>query len=208
MDLTGKRFGRVRVLGYGGWLGHEYAWVCLCDCGSSVMHTRARLTARSADKLPISCGCRTGKRRSKCVVACCSTPPLSATSNGSGRYCGMHRQRIAKHGSAAFRPRKYFHFNKGYKMVHAPGHPLSQSSGYAAEHRLKMWNKHGRRRQNCHWCGVRVKWLPVKDDGSLVIDHLNEDKGDNRLKNLVFACWKCNADRGLYLEYRRQFEGY
>lgn len=57
IDLTGKRFGMLTVIGYIGKEGREYYWRCKCDCGNEA-HVRGR-TLRSGETR--SCGCLAGK---------------------------------------------------------------------------------------------------------------------------------------------------
>jgi hypothetical protein len=33
IDITGRRFGSVKVIRWDGWLGHHKAWLVRCDCG-------------------------------------------------------------------------------------------------------------------------------------------------------------------------------
>lgn len=54
----------------------------------------------------------------------------------------------------------------GYRYVHQPDHPLAQAHGYIAEHRLVMFE-----------AGYDIEGMAVH--------HLNHDKLDNRLENLV-----------------------
>lgn len=56
----------------------------------------------------------------------------------------------------------------GYILIASPGHPYAENRGYVREHRLVMEKHIGR-------------YLLPKED----IHHLNEDKTDNRIENLV-----------------------
>lgn len=56
----------------------------------------------------------------------------------------------------------------GYKMVYEPNHPLSQKNGYIYEHRLVVMNQ---------LCRLLEKWE--------VVHHINHNKLDNRLENLI-----------------------
>lgn len=54
MDLTGRRFGRLKVVSYAGRNRHrQIIWLCLCDCGNETAVYRGSLT-RGLTK---SCGC-------------------------------------------------------------------------------------------------------------------------------------------------------
>lgn len=52
-DLTGKRFGRLFVLGYAYTKGKIAYWLCLCDCGNTKIICSGSLTQRCTK----SCGC-------------------------------------------------------------------------------------------------------------------------------------------------------
>jgi len=63
------------------------------------------------------------------------------------------------------------------------------------EHRKVMYDMLGPGPQTCFWCGVTLEWPEA------VVDHLNEDKQDNRPENLVVACNNCNRARGAMLPF-------
>lgn len=53
-DLTGKRFGRLTVLGWAGYSKHKEAtWVCACDCGGKKVAVGGNLRGGRTQ----SCGC-------------------------------------------------------------------------------------------------------------------------------------------------------
>jgi hypothetical protein len=57
IELTGKRFGRLRVAAYAG----HYRWLCRCDCGRCVIVTATNLRSRNTR----SCGCLHKERVTK-----------------------------------------------------------------------------------------------------------------------------------------------
>jgi hypothetical protein len=61
-----------------------------------------------------------------------------------------------------------FYLHHGYVMVHSPEHPKADQDGYVLEHRLVMEHKLGR--------------LLEKNEH---VHHINYDRTDNRLENLV-----------------------
>lgn len=54
VDLTGRRFGRLTVIGLAGKARAGYVWNCRCDCGHDRAVLRASLTYGGTQ----SCGCR------------------------------------------------------------------------------------------------------------------------------------------------------
>jgi hypothetical protein len=82
-------------------------------------------------------------------------------------------------------------------MLKNPNHPLAQANGWVFEHRAVLFERFGPQAQECHWCGVSLEW------DAICIDHLNEDKGDNRPENLVISCNRCNRARGAMLPFIR-----
>lgn len=83
----------------------------------------------------------------------------------------------------------------GYVKLYKPNHPLVDSNGFVFEHRYVMYEKHNGSCSNCAWCDKALEW------NSLVIDHLNENKSDNSVDNLVFSCNQCNRARGAMLPF-------
>jgi len=79
---------------------------------------------------------------------------------------------------------------KGYQMIHSPGHPLVMKNGYAYEHRLVIYNVYGDSLPDCEICQRPLNWTNCH------VDHINENVGDNRRKNLRPICRGCNTERG------------
>lgn len=51
-DLTGKRFGRLIVMGRASNMGRSICWECICDCGNKKIIRSKNLRAKTR-----SCGC-------------------------------------------------------------------------------------------------------------------------------------------------------
>lgn len=58
VDLTGQKFGRLRVIGRSGYIYNCTAWLCECECGNT---TRARSYDLRAG-LRKSCGCKRDRK--------------------------------------------------------------------------------------------------------------------------------------------------
>jgi hypothetical protein len=75
-------------------------------------------------------------------------------------------------------------------------HILCRKDGWVLEHRALLFDAIGPEPQPCYWCGFVLPWRNHADwKQALVVDHLNERRTDNDIRNLVPACWYCNANR-------------
>lgn len=129
----------------------------------------------------------------------CSTEGCNKPANrvGAGQcekcYC---RQRNT---GSAYTPRRTFKYrytdSAGYVKLQLPAHPLADVGGGIREHRAVLYDLLGEGPHPCHWCASILEWPAI------VVDHLNEDKADNRPKNLVCSCSPCNRARGAILPF-------
>jgi hypothetical protein len=85
--------------------------------------------------------------------------------------------------------------DQGYRVVTRAGHPLADSSGRVYEHREVLYGALGEGPHKCHWCGRGLAWKRRSGFARLVTDHLNDNRTDNRIENLVPSCTNCNSDR-------------
>lgn len=78
-------------------------------------------------------------------------------------------------------------------------HPLSYVGGQVAEHRRVLYDSIGPGAHPCHWCQIPVTWQVKQYNriGNLVVDHVDGDRWNNALDNLVPSCGKCNSRRAL-----------
>jgi len=78
----------------------------------------------------------------------------------------------------------------GYVVIYDEDHPLATKNGYVYEHRKVYYDAQGAGPFSCHWCDEVVGW------DVLDIDHVDDDKSNNNLSNLVASCHACNTARG------------
>lgn len=123
----------------------------------------------------------------KCIVQDCA----KSTRGGRCPYCEMHYGRLRRNGTLdrvlAAHTREH---SGGYIQVPANGHPLARGGSLVYEHRAVYYDAHGDGPFKCHWCGAHITW------DTLHIDHLNDNRKDNRISNLVASCPICNQQRG------------
>jgi len=89
---------------------------------------------------------------------------------------------------------------KGYIVVPGRDHALTPSNGHLYQHRAVLYDAIGPGKHSCHWCKQEVEWL-AKGVRKLVVDHLDGSKNHNARSNLVPSCHRCNANRGLFMEW-------
>lgn len=137
------------------------------------------------------------RRRAKegCDVADCPDPYRVRG------YCDKHYRRWKLHGDPLIvidpNAGVPWRTKGGYRILRSPGHPLARPSGHILEHRKVLFDAIGPGRHPCHWCGLSVSWDTSwpKSADALVVDHLDDDKANNRRENLVQSCQTCNGQR-------------
>lgn len=117
----------------------------------------------------------------------------------SSGLCNSCYYRLKRTGT--IEKRKYVYrclASNGYITVWDKEHPLSVG-GRLYEHRKVLYDKIGEGIHECYWCKSKVAWAKGRNTkGCLVVDHLDGDKENNSLDNLVPACHRCNASRGMF----------
>lgn len=123
----------------------------------------------------------------------CTVPGCAklARSRGS-KLCEMHYARKWRHGSTDLKqPKGLIQHTAGYRLVLDPSHPLTtKGQSYVYEHRKVFYDAKGEGPFRCHVCGAAQSW------GTMHVDHLDDDPGNNEIGNLAPACPECNQWRG------------
>lgn len=124
------------------------------------------------------------------TCATCGTTFQAKAKNRANRYCSGACYQADRRG-------KQRKTGVQHRMMRAPGHPVSPSSGIALISRVVLYDSIGPGPHRCHWCGAEVDWMPGAGlaRGALIVDHLNHDAADDALPNLVASCNTCNARR-------------
>ena len=131
-----------------------------------------------------------------CIIDGCDRP------HKARGWCGKHYARGLRRGDVSTMERRPNGAgsvsHQGYMVVFDPSHPLAMSCGRVLEHRRVLYGGIGPESHPCHWCGRVVRWGARAEDpaADLVVDHLDEDKLNNALPNLVPSCGTCNMARG------------
>lgn len=108
------------------------------------------------------------------------------------QVCQKHYFRMMRYGTYDLtrKKRKYrVQTPNGYQKVYEPSHFLADNFGYVFEHRF-VYFKFAKKPTNCAICGKKL------DFDTCMVDHIDEDKTNNKLENLRELCRGCNCIRG------------
>ncbi len=135
---------------------------------------------------------RQNREYKKCKVGGCEE---DATRVSAG-LCETHYYRKRRNGTYNARvvAGRYI-TGAGYVKLLKPEHPMADSKGHVFEHRYIMYEHLGGGEHECYWCGAKGTW------DKIVIDHLDENKQNNTVGNLVVSCNNCNRARGAVLPF-------
>lgn len=100
---------------------------------------------------------------------------------------GSAERERAEHGSGSIN-------GYGYRVIKNPEHPLAVAQGKLLEHRAILFDAIGDGEHPCHWCGAILSWRGAAS-ARINVDHIDHDKLNNELANLVASCLYCNTKR-------------
>lgn len=110
--------------------------------------------------------------------------------------CCTHKMRKHRYGDPLVskdRRGRTYSTSHGYVKQGRPDHPLSNAKGEVYVHRATLYDSIGPGAHSCHWCGGEVTW-----GIDLEVDHVDSDRSNNELSNLVPSCHGCNTRRALH----------
>jgi hypothetical protein len=114
-------------------------------------------------------------------------------------YCIKHYTRLLRHDDPYMvdpNANELQVSTSGYVAIYLPDHPLADATGRLYEHQMVLFDALGDGPRQCKWCGVTVYWQSgYHSPDRLVVDHLDHNKLNNDLFNLVPSCNPCNIAR-------------
>lgn len=143
-----------------------------------------------------------GNNRKVKVMKICKVDGCSKPYDSHG-YCGMHNMRMKRHGMANPPMRRENGTGSvnvhGYHVITVKGHPIANSQGKAYAHRVILYDAIGEGPHACHWCKKSLQWYALipghQPSDALIADHVDGNRLNNELSNLVPSCQHCNNNR-------------
>ena len=130
--------------------------------------------------------------------ATCSVDGCDRTVKGR-RLCEKHYMRAYRHSGDVTAGEGRFGsgyvMSDGYVLITRPGHPLARAKNQVQAHRVVLYDAIGPGVHQCHWCKQPVEWGYGVAPGVLVVDHVDGNRQNNDISNLVPSCSDCNVRR-------------
>lgn len=173
----------------------------ICEaCGQSFSYTSRGKERRWCSRFE----CRKTRLRTLaggiplCIVQGCRN--LKQYDSGLCNSCYYRQRRTGTTAPPVYAYRSMH--SSGYVCLQEPSHPLAVN-GSVFEHRKVLFEAIGPGHHPCHWCQTPVEWMRkgTAKRCTLVVDHLDADKANNALENLVPSCSRCNWSRGLMMAW-------
>lgn len=135
----------------------------------------------------------------QCTVEGCTEKPVTKYSP----YCQTHYLKNRRYGDPLWeRQIQQRGVNEdGYEWIFVGSeHHLSSGRSRILYHRFVLFEAIGPGQHPCRWCGRTLEW-GCKGARMLVVDHVDGDKGNNDIENLVPSCHKCNINRAVFMDW-------
>jgi hypothetical protein len=210
VNLTNERFGSLVVQGPEN-PGKHYSWVCLCECGKSVVLTRGQLLRGNN----ISCGCLRHRRVVKNCQDLLGTTVGELTVVSYSFEWKYHKNMCylmckCSCGKTVKRRLRTLMKKKNLNCGHARKTPGNRDERFALR-RYQKYVKSAKRKgfvfdlnleefksfvaQNCFYCGAEPRLMRFKGENGEMLGH-GVDRVDNASgytkDNIVCACKFCN----------------
>jgi len=141
------------------------------------------------------------KERQKNLPECKEIGCTNKANRKGAGLCEACYMRLRRKGTTDYKSLPYrLNHPAGYVWLREPDHPLSDSRGLVYEHRYVFYEANGSGPFKCYWCGIEIKW------DCMDVDHLDDNKANNDISNLVASCHKCNSRRGTWKMVRARRE--
>ena len=169
-DLTGKKFGKLTVIERAENRGKKVCWLCLCECGEKHITVGTRLTKG----LCKSCGCLCGVSHTNRIYIIDDLPNeewVTIKKFPNYEVSNMGRVRNAK--------TKYIRKDRDLKGYRQIGFKIKSKIKLCLVHRLVLEN-----------------FKPCDNMENLEVNHLDENKSNNKLENLEWCTRQENVNYG------------
>lgn len=174
----------------------------VCVCGKTFEYEIGKGKDRKYCSLKCQQDCFKQRQHKKHdLLPICSTIGCENKANRKGvGLCEACYMRMRRKGTTDYKPLPPYHTmqSAGYIWVREPSHPLADSTGLVYEHRFVFYKHNGEGPFQCHWCGIDIEWATMH------IDHLDDNKANNNIENLVPSCPLCNQKRGRWKMVAKQ----
>lgn len=186
-DLIGQRFGRLLVLKKV-YNIKRLSWLCLCTCGNEVVISTGNLMNGST----VSCGCLQREwiiKRNKKPVSAITRQKMSKSKKG--KYCGQNSHMFGRVVSVETRQKQSrIRIERG---IAKGRNNWNWKGGISKEPYCQKWTKEFKelvKQRDSYKCQNPDCW---KKTNKLAIHHIDYDKKNCCLNNLITVCISCNT---------------
>lgn len=202
-DLTGKKFSKLKVIECAGKRGTpRYYWKCLCDCGN-ISYVDSGSLIRGKTR---SCGCLQKEYLNHNCDVCGSKYKISYNRKSSKFLCQKHSGQMVKFGSIQKRTmmdknniiikNNYAEIELYNRNCDIVGYSKIDIEDIEKVKEYKWGTNNTGYVSSTHKYGKKLmlnRFIVDCTDLSVVVDHINHDKLDNRKENLRICTQQQNV---------------